>query len=120
MATNMMKAGSYTSFVVGTIPAGGTLSQEFDLATWSQVGMLITNFASGSLSFLASDKPDRLGSHYTLIRALDGSALSTGALAGTVALSGAALSFLAPFRYVKFLASTTQPNAPTISLIVKA
>lgn len=124
MATNVMIAGAYNSFVVGTIPAGGTLSQEYDLSTWEQFGMHITNWAIGSLAFMASPTSVRdpnVAANYSLIRGLDGVGISTGVLGnGVNVLSGAALSFLAPFRYVRFLASTAQANAPTITMIVKA
>lgn len=124
MATNVMISGSYSNYAVGTMDANAVQSNEIDLGASKAIGLVIQNLTSGTLEFLVSpysDSDTRNTSVYTNARTLAAAKIVTGALpTGTSALGGDGLTFLAPFRYVKILASTGQANAPTFTFVMKA
>lgn len=101
------------------IAANGTVSSIVDLDGYSIVGLIAaTALTAATLSFEVSD---RLGGTYVLLRNDDGTAVVTGILSGTFALSGeGVLKRLAPYRYVRIVTSVVQPSGVTFLLPVRA
>ena len=132
MAQNVQVLGSVPSLVRGTIGTNGTASEIFDLGGYTILGLLGDNLSTGTLNFEvahadpfnapASVQPwGTLGSQGTLrlLRNLDATVVATGSLSGNIALSENAMHVLAPYRYVRIVASASQANAPAFTFIVK-
>jgi hypothetical protein len=133
MAQNVVIVGSNTSLVRGTIGTNGTASEIFDLAGNTLLGLLGDNLSTGTFNFeVAHNDPfnappsvqpwGTLGAQGTLrlLRNLDATVVATGSLTDNIALTENAMHVLAPYRYVRIVASAAQANAPTFTFITKA
>jgi hypothetical protein len=117
--SNVAIIGSNPSFVNGTMGTNGTLSEEFDLGMYTQIGLMADNLTNGTLNFLVADQLQANGGTYRLLRDNAGAAVAYGPLSGNVALKESDMRILAPYRYVRLLASIAQANGPTFKFVVK-
>lgn len=118
---NVMIEGFNPSFVIGTIGASGTLSEEFDLSTFSDIGLLSDNASNGTLNFLVAAQPIKVsGDTYRLLRDSAGSPVALTLPTGSSAFRESDMRVLSPYRYVRLLASIAQSNTPTFTFVVKA
>lgn len=128
MATNVMVSGHYPSYAIGTIPAAGTLSQEFDLSSWTKAGLISTNipgeagtgFVTGTLGFYVSpySENDPRFTDYVPVKDTANAAVAM-TVSGRQGFKGTDLEFLAPYRYVKLSMSTSQTDGVQLMFILK-
>lgn len=132
MAQNVQIVGFNPSLVKGTIDVNGTASEIFDLAGNTLLGLMGDNLSTGTLNFeVAASDPfaapqvaqpwGTLGVQGTLrlLRNLDGSVVASGSVSGNVAFTADAIRILAPYRYIRIVASATQSNGPAFTFITK-
>jgi len=123
MSNNVAIIGSNPSLVVGTIGTNGTLSEEFDLGMYTQIGLLSDNASNGTLNFLVASQPininGTLNNTYRLLRDTTGAAVAYTLPAGSSAFKESDMRILAPYRFVRLLASVAQASAPTFTFVVK-
>lgn len=114
---NVFVTGYRPNQTDGAIPASGTLSESFDLAEHTRLGLFAEDLTVGTLSFQVSTVEDGT---YTDLLDSDGAAITIGPLSGTVAIGSTQLAPLAAWRYVKVKMSSTQASQATITFILKA
>lgn len=114
-----------TSFIPGTLLAGGTLSAEIDIAGWSQFGLITdANLVNSTLSWQVSrysDNDSVNASDYVDLVNADGSTAGYGPTGSQIAVSGDDVTLaIAPYRYVKLKSAATQTNGVLFYIPVKA
>ena len=109
---------NYTNIVTGTIPAGGTLSQLFDLPDIDLISLMVTSaMTTGTLYANVATDPDGT---FVQLQNLSNQPLALATGAGTFAIShDLAGKHLVSSRYIKFSTSTAQTNGLTIALVLK-
>lgn len=121
--SNVMIAGSNDSQVNGTFGASGTLSEQFDLSSYTLAGLQLDAASNGTLTFLVAQNPfvpGTLANNYRPVYNSDGSLYSLTIPSGSVAFSAAVIvSAIAPYRYVRLLSSVAQSSVAA-RFIVKA
>jgi hypothetical protein len=120
--TNVMIVGSNPSLVIGTIGTNGTLSEEFDLASYNSLGLLSDSASNGTLNFWVSNQPivpGTLTNNYRLLRDNAGVAYALTLPSGSSAFKASDIAVIAPYRYVRIGTSVAQANAPTFTFVVK-
>jgi hypothetical protein len=103
----------------GTIPASGTLSQEFDIGSYSQFGLIYSGATNGTMSFQVSAKRDADGGTYQPLNLAAGTPVIAGPTAGSGAVSSVVLQALAGYRFLKIGMSTTQAGIVTLNITAK-
>lgn len=114
--TNVMIIGSNPSLVIGTVGAQGTLSEQFDLASYNSLGLLSDAGANGTLNFWVSNQlyiPGTQADNYRLLRDNVGVAYVLTLPTGQGAYKAADIAVLAPYRYVRIGTSGAQANSTT-------
>lgn len=114
--SNVMIIGSNPSLVIGTVGAQGTLSEQFDLASYNSLGLLSDAASNGTLNFWVSNQqyiPGTQADNYRLLRASDGSAYALTLPAGSSAFKAADIAVIAPYRFVRLGTSVAQANSTT-------
>lgn len=106
--SNVMKAGSNTTQIIGTMGTSGTLSEEMDLSGFTQIGLLTDGAANGTLNFLVSVQSLALGNTYRLLRDNVGAAYAITVPTGSGAMKASDMAVLAPYRYVRLISSVAQ------------
>lgn len=106
--TNVMLIGSNNNQIIGTMGTAGTLSEEFDLSGFTQVGMLTDGAANGTLNFLVSVQSLAQGNTYRLLRDTAGVAVAYTVPTGSNAYKEVDMRVLAPYRYVRLLSNVAQ------------
>ncbi len=120
MATNVTITGSNPSLVTGTIGANGTLSEEYDLESYTLLGLLGDNLTNGTLTFWTAHQSLANGGVYRQVLDNTGTAKSIGPVSGNIAVSSDVMTqILSAYRYVRVLASSAQANSPTLRFIIK-
>jgi len=103
----------------GTIAAGGSLSQTFDLEGYQYLGLMLfppsSTLVPGTVQFRVSVD------NVTFVPLMDSTNTRVGIPFSTTALaySAAALAFGAPYRYVKLETSNAQGNGVNARIPVK-
>ena len=103
----------------GTIPANGTLSQEFDLGSYSQFGLLYSGATNGTMSFQVAEKRDADGGTYRDLNLAAGTPVIAGPSGTSGAVSSVVLQALAGFRFVKVKMSIAQSGIVTLNIPAK-
>lgn len=117
-----MIEGSNPSFVVGTMGTNGTLSEQFDLSSYNSFGLLSDNATNGTLNILVSNQlyvPGTQQDNYRLLRDNAGVAYVLTLPGGASAFKESDIRVIAPYRYVRLLASIAQSATPTFTFVVK-
>lgn len=104
----------------GTIPANGTLSQEFDLYGIREIGAIYSGTTNGTLSFQVAADRDADGGTYVDLLASNGTPVTFGPTGTSGAISGTVLEALRPYRFVKIKMGNTQAGVVTFQLPTKA
>lgn len=107
--------------IIGTVVAGGTLSNEINLADFGQSAGLITltSATSAAVTFMVSDKPDSDSGVYVDLKDAAGN-YSLGTQAGLFAVSGELLKPLAPYRFVRVKFGSAQTTGLRFTFVTKA
>lgn len=108
MATNVMLMGSNNQQIIGTMGASGTLSEEFDLSGFTQIGLLTDGAANGTLNFLVSVVAGTINDSYRLLRDNAGVAVAVTVPTGRGAFRESDMRVLAPYRFVRLLSTVAQ------------
>ena len=113
----MYLVGSRNNMFHGTIIAGGTLTNEIDLADYSAFGLMSdTNLVNGTVTFQASPYSDGETDAdktplYRDILDENGSVAAIGPVSGAIAIQADQIvQILAGYRYVKIKMSIAQTN----------
>jgi len=124
-----MIVGSNPSLIIGTIGASGTLSEQFDLASYNSFGLLTDNANNGTLNIWVSNQlaavpsgAGTLADNYRLLRDNVGAAYALTLPAGSSAFKASDIAVIAPYRFVRFGTSVAQAssgNLTTFTLVVK-
>ena len=126
--SNVMIVGSNPSLVVGTVGAQGTLSEQFDLASYNSIGLLSDNANNGTLNFWVSNQqyiPGTQSDNYRLLRDNAGVAYALTLPSGSSAFKASDISVIAPYRFVRIgtvataQANATGTSATTFTFVVK-
>ena len=124
--SNVMIIGSNPSLVVGTIGTNGTLSEQFDLASYNSLGLLVDNASLGTINFWVSNQlasvPSGAGTlqdNYRLLRDNAGAAYAIAMPAGNSAFKASDIAVIAPYRFVRIGTVGAQASAPTFTFVVK-
>lgn len=106
--TNVMIEGSNNQQIIGTMGISGTLSEEYDLSGFTQIGLLTDGAANGTLNFLVSLVAGTVNDSYRLLRDNAGAAYALTVPTGRGAFKESDMRVLAPYRYVRILSSVSQ------------
>ena len=128
--SNVVIVGSNPSLIIGTIGVIGTLSEQLDLSMYNSFGLLTDNANIGTINIWVSNQlaavpsgAGTLSDNYRLLRDNVGAAYALTLPAGSSAFKASDIAVIAPYRFVRFGASTTQSSnaaAPTtFTLVVK-
>lgn len=119
--SNVMIEGSNNNQFIGTMGANGTLSEEFDLSGFTQIGLLTDGAANGTLSILvAATSILSTGTNtYRLLRDSVGASYALTVPTGSGAFKESDLRVIAPYRYVRLLSSVNQTGF-SAAFVVKA
>lgn len=119
--SNAQIIGHNSSIVIGTVGAGGTLSEEFNIDNYSIFGLLVDNATNGTLNLLVADQSLTSGTNsYRLLRDTAGAAVAYTLPAGNTAFKEIDMKVIAPYRFVRFLTSIGQASGSTFKIVVKA
>lgn len=125
--SNVTITGSNFSLVQGTIGTNGTLSEQFNLAGYNSIGLLLDaapngTLNNGTLNFLVSYQPYQPGTladAYRLLRDSSGAAVAyTIPAVNATAYKEIDIRVIAPYTYVRLLSTVTQA-AVTATFVVK-
>jgi hypothetical protein len=107
---------------VGTIGANGTLSEEFDLESYTLIGLMADNLSLGTLDFWVAHQSLANGGVYRKIVDNNGTAKTIGPVSGNIAVSVDVMTqIMSAYRYVRIgTGSAAQANTPTLRWIIKA
>ena len=112
--------------IYGTILAGGTLSDEFNVQGYSLYGLMaLSNSVLGTLGFMVSDKadvptvPGTPGGVYRTLVGANGAAVSVGPVSGQFGLSSEALLPIKGYQFIR-VSTTAQTTGLAIVLNLKA
>lgn len=115
---NVHVSGSTPFLFQGTILAGGTLSSAIDLQDTVLVGLISdTSAVNGTLNFQVAHSEG--GTFFDLYDG-EGAAVAVTLPGGTRAISGVALRFLTPYRFVKIKSSVAQTTGLRFMLPARA
>lgn len=124
--SNVMIVGSNPSLVVGTVGTNGTLSEQFDLASYNSLGLMADNASNGTLNFWVSNQlasvpsgAGTLADNYRLLRDSAGVAYALTLPAGNTAFKASDIAVIAPYRFVRLGTSVAQASGTTFTFVVK-
>lgn len=126
MSTNVQIISHAHSYVNGTIPAGGTLSQELRIQDYVHYGLFAEQLNGtmnvGTLNFMVSrfsELDPNYAANYVYVKDSAGANVAL-TLTGPQAYKGTDLEFLAPYKYVRIVSSVTQVNGLSLTIPTKA
>lgn len=117
---NSFLSGHRTELLIGSLPPSGTLTGPIDLAEYTEFGLVgVGSLTPTTLFFRAGVTVD--GPHARIKDASGNDAsITVAGSAGVIAVSGAALTFLKPFRYVRIETSAAQSGGYIFNIWAKA